>query len=235
MTIPYSQANKLANQVVAKIAPYCDQVVVCGSIRRHATDVKDIDIVCLPKIIRKVLTMDLWGNTIDYQVNNKLLNLIRDTKRMDELGLVLVGGKDKKISIRPAAAGKDINIELYLVERLAQFGLAVFVRTGPAEVTKRIMQYALERHWHITDYILHTHEKGGRPGRRTKCKDGSGCIAIANTSTEVLAFNALGLDYPHPAARVPHIIEKLISQAAEHRLVSVGAGAVGGGGGAYGE
>ncbi|MBW7992830.1 MAG: hypothetical protein FVQ84_22810 [Planctomycetes bacterium] len=232
MTIPYSQADKLASQVGDKIAPYCDQVKVCGSIRRHATDVKDIDIVCFPVITKDVLTMNLFSEPVDYQVNNKLLNLVHDGKHMDRLGLELVSGKDKKISIR--LYGEDINIELYLVERVSQFGLAVLVRTGPAAATKRIMQYALERHWHITDYELHTHEKGGRPGRRTKCKRGSTCTAIADTSTELKAFNALGLDYPHPAARVPHLIEKLISQTAEHRLVSVGGGAGHDGGGAYG-
>ena len=233
MTIPYSQANKLANQVVAKIAPYCEQVKVCGSIRRHATDVKDIDIVCLPRITREVLTMNLFNEPVDYQTNNHLLKLIRDNKRMDEIVLVLVAGMNKKLSIR--LVDEDINIELYLVERVSQFGLAVLVRTGPAAATKRIMQYALERHWHITDYELHTHEKGGRPGRRTACTRGGDCTTIADTTTEQLAFAALGLDYPHPAARVPHIIEKLISQAGEHRLVSVGGGAgLGDGGGAYG-
>ncbi len=229
MTIPFAQAERLANKVIDKIRGKCQKYMVCGSIRRHARDVKDIDIVCLPRITKEVLTMNLFSEPIDYQVKNHLLKFLRDGKRMNNLGMELISGKDKKISIR--MMGEDVAIELYLVERISQFGLAVLVRTGPAVVTKRIMQYALEKHWHITDYELHTHEKGGKSGRRTKCKRGGECTAIADTTTEEQAFNALGLDYPHPAARtLPHIV-KLIGQATERRLAGVG----GGGGGAHGD
>jgi len=220
MTIPWNQAETLANRIIQKLSPTCEKMKVCGSIRRHAATVKDIDIVCLPINDRIVLQRDLWNHPTKYQDNNLLLNRVNDHKHMRGLELIKINGKEKRITIQHME--HDVNIELYLVDRLNQFGMAVLVRTGPHQISKRVMSYALERHWHITDYELHTHEKGGKPGRRTKCTRGDTCTAIAHTPTEQLAFSALGLDYPHPAGRVPYMLEELIIDAHERRFVGVG-------------
>lgn len=39
----------IGDAIVRKLAPFCEQVVVAGSIRRRAPLVKDIEIVCQPK------------------------------------------------------------------------------------------------------------------------------------------------------------------------------------------
>lgn len=213
MTIPWNQAELLSNQVVKKLSTVCEQIMVCGSVRRRETKVKDIDIVCLPIIDRIVLQRDLWGYPVKYQANNLLLQRTNDPVKMRSLKLLKINGASKKVTIQHVE--HDVNIELYLVERLNQFGLAVLVRTGPPKISKRIMQYALERHMHITQYELHQHEKGGRPGKRTECKRGGKCTVLASTPTEQSAFLALGLDYPAPEARVPHIIERLIKESTE--------------------
>ena len=218
MTIPWFQANDLAERIIKKLSPACQEIMICGSIRRHDTNVKDIDIVCLPIIDRIVLQRDLWKNPTKYQDNNLLLDRLNDNDKMWELGIAKINGDKKKITIR-FVEGDDINIELYLVERLNQFGLAVLVRTGPALISKRIMQYALDRHWHITGYELHMHEKGGRPGRRTVCTRGGDCTVLASTPNEQAAFFSLGLAYPAPEARVPHIIERLITEEQERRHI----------------
>lgn len=215
MTIPWNQADMLANQIIRKLERSCEQIIVCGSVRRRDSKVKDIDIVCLPIIKRTVIQRDLWENPITYQDNNLLLDRINDAKRMKQLKLLKVNGASKKITIQHV--DHDVNIELYLVERANQYGFAVLVRTGPHLISKRVMRYALDRHWHITQYELHQHEKGGRPGRRTVCNRGGSCTVVASTPNEQAAFSALGLDYPAPEARVPHILERLITEGEERR------------------
>lgn len=42
-------ARILANEVVQLMAPYCERIEVAGSIRREAAEVKDIEVVCIPK------------------------------------------------------------------------------------------------------------------------------------------------------------------------------------------
>lgn len=47
--IPREQALQLAKFVSSQMIPYVERVKVCGSIRRGASDSKDIDIVCMVK------------------------------------------------------------------------------------------------------------------------------------------------------------------------------------------
>lgn len=42
------KAKAIANEVVDKLKPFCERIVVAGSIRRHKSIVHDIDIVCIP-------------------------------------------------------------------------------------------------------------------------------------------------------------------------------------------
>ncbi len=42
-------AEKLAEQIMEQIQPFCDRLVVAGSIRRKKREVRDVDIVLIPK------------------------------------------------------------------------------------------------------------------------------------------------------------------------------------------
>lgn len=46
---PYSEAKAIADRLVEELAPFCERIEIAGSIRRLAPDVKDIEIVCIPK------------------------------------------------------------------------------------------------------------------------------------------------------------------------------------------
>ena len=219
MTITWNQADKLANIIYRKIEKKCEQVVICGSIRRHASKVKDIDMVVLPIIERNVIQYDLWKNPVRHEERNLLLEFLDDRVAMDKLGLERINSGDKKVLIKMVKG--TVVTELWLVDRANQLGFATLVRTGPPAVSKRIMRHALDLHWHITGYELHTHEKGGRPGRRTACTRGGDCLTVVDTDTELKAFAALGLAYPHPGARDLISIEALISDATDRRLSGV--------------
>ena len=43
------EAQKIANEVVNQLSPYCDKVEIAGSIRRQKPTVNDIDIVLIPR------------------------------------------------------------------------------------------------------------------------------------------------------------------------------------------
>lgn len=55
----YSQAKQLADRIVDLFTPHCDIIHIAGSIRREKKEVKDIEIVCLPK--KKFIQTDLLG------------------------------------------------------------------------------------------------------------------------------------------------------------------------------
>jgi len=46
--IPWSEANAIAEDIVAQLAPHCSQIDIAGSLRRRRPTIGDIEIVCLP-------------------------------------------------------------------------------------------------------------------------------------------------------------------------------------------
>jgi len=42
-------AEKLAEQIMEQIRPYCDRLMIAGSIRRKKSEVRDVDFVLIPK------------------------------------------------------------------------------------------------------------------------------------------------------------------------------------------
>ena len=42
-------AEKLAEQIMEQIRPFCDRLVVAGSIRRKKSEVRDVDFVLIPQ------------------------------------------------------------------------------------------------------------------------------------------------------------------------------------------
>jgi hypothetical protein len=53
-------AKLIAINICHKLHPYCDRINIAGSIRRKKPEVKDIEIVCIPKQI-EVDSEDLFG------------------------------------------------------------------------------------------------------------------------------------------------------------------------------
>lgn len=43
------QAQRIAERIKSELAPHCDRIEIAGSIRRKKPEVKDIEIVCIPK------------------------------------------------------------------------------------------------------------------------------------------------------------------------------------------
>lgn len=48
MVMELERAQKVANEVVKRLAPYCSRIEVVGSIRRRKPQVRDVDIVLVP-------------------------------------------------------------------------------------------------------------------------------------------------------------------------------------------
>lgn len=44
-----THVRPIAERALAALAPYCERIEIAGSLRRQCTEVKDIEIVCLPR------------------------------------------------------------------------------------------------------------------------------------------------------------------------------------------
>lgn len=58
---PYDQAKAVADELLKKLSPACDKIVIVGSLRRGLETIGDIDLLCLPKepALLESLTSDL--------------------------------------------------------------------------------------------------------------------------------------------------------------------------------
>jgi DNA polymerase/3'-5' exonuclease PolX len=62
------EAQQIAQKYVELLRPYCKRIEIAGSIRRQRPEVKDIEIVCIPK--RAPLNGGLFGYTPDELVTH---------------------------------------------------------------------------------------------------------------------------------------------------------------------
>src|SRR4030066_671949 len=101
------QAQKLAQEIVDQIIPYCERIEVAGSIRRKKSEVNDVDIVLIPKPL-------LWHRIIaalQRAMDAKIL------KRGDSIAQLLI---------------KDVKVDFYVASKQT-WGALLLIRTGSAE------------------------------------------------------------------------------------------------------
>lgn len=170
----YLEALRVANRVVARLAPLCDRIEIAGSLRRQREDVHDIDLVISPRMCKRA---DLFGVETDTEEM-----LIDDV--LDELGEVKKSGPRGKQILLP----EDIHLELWCVRPPAQWGAIFVIRTGNGDfsrwlVTSKRFGGAMPSHLHEKDGCLWN---GNTP---------------VPTPEESDFFAALGLPYIEPAER----------------------------------
>jgi DNA polymerase/3'-5' exonuclease PolX len=117
--IVLERAQKVADAVVKRLAPYCHKIEVAGSIRRRRPRVNDIDIVLIPS--------DLW-------------NLHAEVKKM---GTVKAAGA----KIMRVIAG-EIQVDLYIATR-ETWATLMLIRTGSVENNIRLCSRAKEMKWQL--------------------------------------------------------------------------------------
>ena len=101
------QAQKLANQIVKLISPFCERIVIAGSIRRKKPQSRDVDIVLIPKPL-------LWS---------RIISTLQ--KKMDAK-VLKCGEKVSQLTI------DGVNVDLYSATPETWEPL-LLIRTGSAE------------------------------------------------------------------------------------------------------
>jgi len=113
------RAQKIANEVLWRLAPYCKKIEVAGSIRRRKPVVNDIDIVLIPS--------DLW------YLNQAIISLGLAT---------LAGDKLKRVTYN----GTQVDV-YYATEQT--WATLLLIRTGSKESNIRLASLAKKKGWHL--------------------------------------------------------------------------------------
>jgi len=171
----HADALEIANDLLAKLRPYCIRAEIAGSLRRGKADVKDIEIVCKPVLTER---WDLFGRPAGFW--NSL-----DVVGLSDMGRIIKAGpRYKQIDLGP------IVLDMFVVLPPAQWGVIFTIRTGPADFS----------HWCVTP-----RKAGGGLPSDCVVKDGQvwrGGQAIAMPEeSDFLAF--LGLGWIEPSDRAP--------------------------------
>lgn len=113
------RAKAIANEVITRLAPYCESIEVVGSVRRRKPLVGDIDIVLIPT--------DLWGLT----------------QEVKHLGPSMMSGdKLKRVNYQ------GVQIDLYFATA-ETWATLLLIRTGSKENNIRLATLAKKRGWHL--------------------------------------------------------------------------------------
>ena len=107
----FQEAQQIAEKVKKQLNPYCDRIVIAGSLRRGKAEVKDIEIVAIPRD----------GFQLGLIVN-------RWKKVRGE-----VGGKYLQRELP-----EGINLDLFFATE-KNWGLILAIRTGSAEYSHKVL------------------------------------------------------------------------------------------------
>lgn len=128
----YSQAHKIAIATCYKLQPFCkeNRLNIAGSIRRKSPEVKDIEIICLPKMESQ---KDLFGNASKTIRSNEFITAVNKS------GTIIKGkptGKYMQIALP-----EGINLDLFMPDEDDYFRQYA-VRTGSAEYAHKVLANA---------------------------------------------------------------------------------------------
>ena len=154
---PRADALEVARAVVAEIRPYCEEIKVCGSLRRMKEQVGDVEIVFIPKFQMVRVEGDLFAERWADLVEMRLLGMISGgliEKRLSRTGVAAFGPKNKLV--RHIASG--IPVDLFATKRSAWWNYIV-CRTGGAKNNVAIASAAQANGWK-----WHPYDDGFRRG-----------------------------------------------------------------------
>lgn len=113
----YKQALEIAEKTKALLAPYCEKIEIAGSIRRKKPDVKDIELVAIPK---------------PYDVGLFESGIAKVVKQWEKVK----GELPCKYTQRILPEG--IKLDLFFADR-ENWGLIYAMRTGSADYSHKVL------------------------------------------------------------------------------------------------
>jgi len=152
---PLAQAVAAAERVLGMLRDGCERIEIAGSIRRGATDAKDIEIVAVAKF-----QPDLFGGQGFDLLNETVRLRVREKRMQWRTPKGMMGApepkdlEDRKYyalgTVEPGTV-EPWAIDLFCVRPPAQWGAIFAIRTGPAEYAQRLVTAAHARQMRCQD------------------------------------------------------------------------------------
>lgn len=118
-------ATTIAQRLVDKLAPHCIKCEIAGSIRRGKSEVKDIEIVCIPKLKgQSKIRIAAWISTVFSFAKNDIHRIMKGKL-----------GQGKYLQIR---LEEGIKLDLFMANT-DNWGYIYMLRTGSKDFSKRMV------------------------------------------------------------------------------------------------
>lgn len=116
-------AQPIAERLKTELAPYCERIEIAGSIRRQKPEVKDIELVVIPKHV----PADMFGSTTEPHPDFcRIINALEKVK----------GEPTGKYTQRILPEG--IKVDIFIADP-DNWGLIYAIRTGSADFSYKIL------------------------------------------------------------------------------------------------
>jgi DNA polymerase/3'-5' exonuclease PolX len=177
----YDQVLPAALGLMAALAGACERVELAGSVRRGKAEVKDLELITLPRPGRDMFEAPCWEVTM---LDEALARLVRE----DVLAMADKAGPRYKTFWLRLPDAPRIKLDLFICLPPAQFGVLHLIRTGPVEFS----------HQFVT-----LRKYGGLLPSNLRVRDGAIWEdgRMIETPTEAEVFEVLGLPFIEPGYR----------------------------------
>jgi len=204
--VALAEARARAEALVAMMRPHCERCEVAGSVRRGKAEVKDIEIVAVPKWEERVSGSDLFG--AERVKTNLLFEWAQGAQQSGLVEWIKPGtpaivpwmidpnGKYwRALARRPREplTSATMKLDLFLA-RPENFGLIFLIRTGPAEFSQKLVTQKCKGGW-MPDWMR------VQDGRLWQDKDPHKDGEPIFTPDEESVFKAIGMGFVEPGER----------------------------------
>lgn len=166
------KAEKIAENIKAQLVSYCERIEIGGSIRRQKPDVKDIEIICIPKTI---LINDGLFDTKKVRLTN-FVNIVNQWLR--------IKGDAENGKYMQRLHPEAIKIDIFTTTP-DNWGIIFAIRTGSAGFSHKVLANGwVKKGYHSVNGILEDANKKQYPIKE-----------------EMDLFNLIGIDYIEPKNR----------------------------------
>ena len=147
----FEQAEQIAQSLKADLEPFCERIEVGGSVRRKKPEVKDIELICIPKFGEfPIGQMSLEGEPLT-SYENLLFEHIAANR--DRFGIIKMGEKYAQVEVfdeHPTGVRQYSKVDVFTVAP-ETWGYIFMLRTGPAEFSKWIVTELKRRGYMLKD------------------------------------------------------------------------------------
>jgi DNA polymerase/3'-5' exonuclease PolX len=128
------KARRIAEELVKILRPACERVEIAGSIRREKPDVKDIELVAVPRWVDRVPPGGMFAESVApvYELLDRLVDCESSCFARGEKW----GNKYRKLLY--TCRGTGIAVDLFLCSP-HQWGYLFALRTGPADFSRLLV------------------------------------------------------------------------------------------------